>query len=168
MNKVILFKKDDGTCSVVSINADLFIKSSAERELLRSAGCDFEDGDIKSIMQWIVSKSVPEGAEYLIVDKNKLPQDSYFFNAITFDKMGVFIDMEKAKIIHLSKLRQMRERKFIELGFPNRINSEVENAILSDDIKAKLKQLRDMPRKLDLSHVVSPDDLKSIIPEYLL
>jgi hypothetical protein len=94
--------------------------------------------------------------------------DAYFHDAYDHhpDK-GVFIDIAKARILHLNKLRQLRGKKFIDLGFPNRLNPQVENTILDDVIKLKLKELRDFPQSLDLSKITDPDELKSIIPDCL-
>lgn len=59
----------------------------------------------------IVSKVVPEGVEYKIVDDSTIPPYFYFFNALTFSD-PVTVDLDKAKeIVHVQR-RSARDAEF--------------------------------------------------------
>lgn len=61
---------------------------------------------------------------------------------------AIDIDLVKAKELKLSQMRIQRQKKFEDLGFPQKLNPEVENAIVSPEIKAKLQALRDVTEPL--------------------
>jgi len=58
------------------------------------------------------------------------------------------IDLVKAKEIQLEKLRVERQQAFVDLGFPQKISPEIEEAILSQPTKEKLQALRDVTEPL--------------------
>lgn len=60
----------------------------------------------------------------------------------------VDVNLSKAKEIQLGKLRSERQKAFVDLGFPYKLNPEVEEAIVSPETKAKLKSLRDATEPL--------------------
>ncbi len=109
----------------------------------------------------------PDYINYILMNDYFVPTDRYFREAWKHETGNIAVNMDKAKNIHLDKLRDIRSQKFIDLGFPQRLNPQVENAILDETTKAKLKELRDFPQTLDLTNVHNPDQLKNIIPECL-
>lgn len=122
------------------------------------------DAEIEKWNQTSDSKSVYHQYE------NRFPddKDSYFHDSYDHSpERGVFVDMEKAKIFHINKLREIRKEKFNNLGFPVKLNPELENSILSDETKAKLKELRDFPQNMNLSNVMDHNELRNIIPDCL-
>jgi len=133
-----------------------------------SVGQMIDDADLDDIVKkW--NETAPSKSIYHQLE-DRFPNDdnSYFFDVYDHSKdLGVFINMDKAKIFHVNKLRDIRAKKFIDLGFPNKLNQQLEDAIVDSDTKAKLKELRDFPQKLDLSKVTDPDVLRNIIPDCL-
>lgn len=117
----------------------------------------------------IAYKDVPKGCSWRVVSVDKLPKDFNFFDAWTDDypTETVDIDMDKAKAIHLDRLRAKRTEKFVEMGFPYRLTPEVEKSIVSPITQERLQSLRDFPQKLDLSKVNSVEELSKIIPDVL-
>jgi hypothetical protein len=165
MDKIICYMHEEGTLAIVTPCAELFDKLSRHRAHFdkHHPGIDTDE----QLLHYIAKKDIPEGQEYFILDKSALPEDRYFRNAWKHDNGSIKIHMDKAKSIHLNKLRDIRSQKFIDLGFPQQLNPQVENAILGDDLKATLKELRDFPQNMDLSSVSDPDTLKSLIPDCL-
>jgi hypothetical protein len=85
-----------------------------------------------------------------IIDDSKIPQDRVFRDAWTDEYNTTTIDIHasKAKEIALTKLRNARQKKFEALGFPIRLSPEIEAAILSEETKTQLKELRDVTEPL--------------------
>ncbi len=146
MEQRIVFKNLDGSCGIIT---------PAE-----NSGLSIEE---------IAEKDVPEGLEYRIIDIDKLPTDRTFRNAWTDDNPTETIDvhMNKARIIHMARIRQARAQKFIDMGFPNKLHPELETGIISKETRDKLQTLRDIPQNLDLSKASTPEELKAIWPEEL-
>ena len=102
--------------------------------------------------------------------ENRFPNDTdgNFHDAYDHTpERGVFIDLEKAKPVHVNNLRKLRTQKFIDMGFPYKLNPHVENAILDDETKNQLKSLRDFPEAIDLSKATDIESLTKIIPDCL-
>ncbi len=156
---------DDGILAIVLPCAELFDKQSRHRSHLDANYPGLETNE--DVLNFIAKKDVPEGKEYFICDKNAIPQDRYFRNAWLHNDGKINIHLDKAKNIHLDKLREIRSQKFIEMGFPQRLHPQVENAILDESTKSKLKELRDFPKNMDLSNISEPDILKNMIPDCL-
>ena len=109
----------------------------------------------------------PDYISHLLIEDTRLLEDRYFRNAWQHVDGSISVHMDKAKKIHLDKLRDIRSIKFMNMGFPARLNPQVENAILDDETKLKLKELRDFPQNLDLTAITDPDVLKNTIPDCL-
>lgn len=120
-------------------------------------------------LEEIIEKDVPKNVEYRIVDISKIPSDRQFRNAWTddFDTDTVDVDMNKARDIHMNNIRAARSKKFIELGFPNKLNPELEKTIISEEIRETLQVLRDISQNLDLTIAETPEELSQIWPEEL-
>lgn len=106
---------------------------------------------------------------YRVVEEAKIPTDRTFRDAWTddFDTDTVDVCMGTAKQLHMDNIRQARAVKFVELGFPNRLDSDLENAIIPEATRNKLQTLRDIPQNIDLGVATTPEELKSIWPEEL-
>ena len=84
------------------------------------------------------------------IDDADLPSTREFRNAwcdVT-PESRIDIDLERAKTIKLDQMRKERQKKFEELGFPTRLNPELEAAIISQETRDKLKDLRDATEPL--------------------
>lgn len=74
------------------------------------------------------------------------------------EEPAIDIDLAKAKECQLEKLRVNRQQAFIDLGFPQKLSPEVEEAILSSETKEKLKTLRDATEPLKALEVSGYND----------
>lgn len=146
MSQIIVFKNPDGSCGVVHPSPN--------------AGISIEE---------IAKKDVPARLPFRITHINNLPKDRYFRGAWTDDNSTETVDvhMDKARQIHLEKIRFIRTTKFKELGFPVQLDTDLEKAIIPENTRNKLQALRDIPQNLDLSIATTPEELKSIWPEEL-
>lgn len=113
----------------------------------------------------VALRDVPEGTPYHVIEDSELPDDYTFRDAWTHDGQILSVDLERAKQIHLSRIRSARIAKFEELGFPLRLDADLEKSIIPQQTRDKLQTLRNIPQKLDLSAVSSPEELRAIWPE---
>ncbi len=146
IQKIIAFKNENGSCGIAIPTPEALEKLTIEE---------------------IASKDVPTGLSYIIIDKDTLPQDRYFRNAWTLKTKSVAVDMDKARDIHLKNIRKERADKFIALGFPVKLDSDLEKAIIPQEKRDILKALRDIPQNIDLSIAKTPEELKTIWPNEL-
>lgn len=114
------------------------------------------------IAKWSDANDV---ASYAMV--NELPEDKTFRDAWVLSGKEVYVDMEKARIIHMNDIRKLRTKKFIELGFPYKLNQKLEEAIISEEMRKQLQVLRDIPSTYKLDEAKTPEELKKLIPEEL-
>ena len=105
--------------------------------------------------------------EFRIIDEDELPKDWYFRNAWIYGEKSITVDMEKAKSLHMDNIRIARNHEFVKLGFPEKLNTEVE-ALLSDGVKKQLKDLRDITKTVDLSEATTLDEIKAIWPDNIV
>lgn len=117
----------------------------------------------QATVEEIAAKDIPSGIDYQIIEESELP-DRHFRDAWKIESGAVIIDMPKAREIHMGRIRAARAEKFVELGFPHRLNPAVEDAVVDASTKDTLKKLRDIPQTLDLSTAATPDELKTIWP----
>lgn len=122
----------------------------------------------------IVAAVVPEGDEYMEIDTVDIPTDRTFRAALTPDYVAgtVDIDIVQARVIHVDNLRVIRTQKFIDLGFPARLDSELEASIISQATRDTLDGLRDFPADAtfisDIAATTTTDELKAVIPTVLI
>jgi hypothetical protein len=161
--EIIIFKKPEGGCGIIYPSLKTVFYKEVE-----------EEGKIILIqyiptIEEIAEKDVPKGCEYRIATIDKLPKDRYFRNAWTDDlnTNTVDVDMEKAREIHMDNIRKERNAKFMEMGFPVKLDEDLEKAIIPKETRNKLQTLRDIPQQIDLSIASTPAELKAIWPEEL-
>lgn len=139
MTKKIVFKKEDGTCGIITPSPKALLGTTINS---------------------IAKKDVPLGLEYRIVDDIHIPSDRVFRNAWTDDNdtLTIDIDMPKARIIHMDNLRYLRDEKLKLLDI---------DQLKGADVSVIKKKLRDLPLNIDLSIAKTPEELKAIIPTIL-
>jgi hypothetical protein len=100
-------------------------------------------------------KDVPEGVEYKLV--SSLDIDNNFFNAYEFDKeVGVKVNIEKAKAIHLDKFRSARAPKLAKLDV------DFMKAVEANDEEKKTEIIAAKQALRDVTLTPLPDDLAGI------
>jgi hypothetical protein len=116
-------------------------------------------------------KSVPEGVTWRIINENDIPQDRTFRNAWTdeFDTPTVDINLDKAKAIHLEKLRLERNELLSKEDKNYMISLERGLVEEAKEIAERKQQLRDMPvvAKEEMNNINSAEELKQYYPDIL-
>lgn len=134
----------------------------------------------EEILAWVRAKDVPAGAVSEILEENLIPQDRYFRDAWKFNagNTALEVDMDKAKLIHLNKIRQARAPKFnsADVDFNKSLEKVMAKLVESmpndvdvQELKAKIQQRNDLrdATLVDLSQAQTPDELKNTIPDIL-
>ena len=138
MSKVILYEHEGGIA--VSIPAP--------------------DVDIKTV----IARDIPQGCDYKVVDRAKLPEDRTFRGAWTIDCK---VDMDKAKEIWLDKIRTARNERLKELDIEwmkaveNGENKEASNIV------AVKQSLRDVTERADIHKCKTTTSLRKYWPQIL-
>lgn len=111
------------------------------------------------ILEYVAHKDVPEGLEWRILDKEKLPSDRKFRNAWT-DELPtetVDVDYDKACDIKMAEIRYLRDEKLKRL--------DVET-MKGNDVQTEKQILRDLPETVELPKTV--EALTEFIPLELI
>lgn len=144
MSEIDKDSKNNGAKHLVNIQAILTYLDVKFRGIFDK---EFEEEFYKKLI-W---SSVPDDAiNPREINDDDHPNTREFRNAwcdVT-PEPRVDIDLAKAKEIQLTKMREERQKKFDELGFPIRLSPELEAAIVSQENKNKLKALRDATEPL--------------------
>ena len=86
-----------------------------------------------------------------------VPADETFRNAWKLDG-GIKVDMDKAREIHMSRIRAARDEALAALDIEQ---------LKGNDVQAQKQALRDIPRKFDLTVAQTPEELKALWPDEL-
>lgn len=116
----------------------------------------------------LLATVVPEAerAAAVICSQSAIPADRYFRNAWVSDPAGVAVDLDKAKAIHLDRMRAVRRPLLAALDVEStRAIEEKDDAKLAQ-IVAQKNALRDVTL-VDLSKADTPEALKDIWPAEL-
>jgi len=107
------------------------------------------------------TRSIPEDAinAHYISDEN-IPQDYYFRDAWAhnFTDKKIEVDMPKAQEIHMTRIREARDRALEILDI---------ETMKGNDVQAQKQALRDIPQNFDLKGAKTPEELKALWPEEL-
>ena len=100
-------------------------------------------------------------------DDSKLPPDDYLFPAWRWGGRSVLVDMARARVIHMNRIRVVRDRELErESGSKYRQPPELES-LFSPARLARLQELRDIPQDFDLMVYDSPAALRAAWPATL-
>lgn len=135
----IIYENDDGGVSVVhpALNSGLTIEEIAE-------------------------KDVPPGKPYQIVEDSVVPSDRTFRNAWEKDDVAIKVNMDKAKIIHMDRIREVRDKELKFLDINILLLEDMEQPVV--DQRKRRQTLRDLPATFDLTKATTPDELKTLWP----
>lgn len=120
---------------------------------------DEEGKPIFKKYEWIV--------DFWLGSKDSRPQDTHFRDSWISENGAVKVCMNRAKVQHMKNVRSERAKKFIEMGFPYKLNEDLEAAIVPQETRDKLQALRDIPQTFDLSAATTPEELKALWPDEL-
>lgn len=91
------------------------------------------------------------------VTEKQIP-DMYFRDAFKINGKKLDIDMDKARGLHMDKIRKKRNKKLAELDI---------ETLKGVDVQAEKQALRDIPETFDLSKAKTPAALKKLMPRGL-
>lgn len=83
------------------------------------------------------------------------PQDRYFRSAWKIDGASVGVDMDKAREIHMGRIRESRDKELAKLDIEAR---------RGNDNPVRAQYLRDLPQTFSLAEFATPEDLKAAWP----
>lgn len=116
----------------------------------------------------VLAKDVPANAiDPKVVPRANVPADRYFRNAWKQAGDRVDVDMQKARVIQMDKIRLARDEKLKGLDIEwMKAVAKKKNAE-ADAIEAERERLRQIPQSFDLSPAKNADELKVLWPEGL-
>lgn len=149
MSKVIVFKKTDGGCGIITPSP----KNFKEVE-------NAETGDVDLVpltLEEHANLSVPQGLEWRICDVSDLPSKRIYRNAWTDNNptSTVDVEMSRAREIQMGLIRVKRDEKLAELDIEQ---------LKGVDVTAQKEVLRNIPQTFDLTVAQTPDELEVLWP----
>ena len=139
----IVYKRADGGVSVIT---------PAPKETLEKALGKMTE---QEYIDHVYSRSIPQDAKE-IFETTSFPNDKYFRDAWTIKNKQIDVDMPKARIIHMDRIRKDRDKKLKELDI---------DTLRGKDVQSHKQYLRDIPQTLDLTQANTPEELKSTLPK---
>lgn len=107
-------------------------------------------------IEQIMAKDVPEGVkDAKAVDASTIPTDRTFRDAWVHGGDKPVVHMDKARAIHMGRIRLARNDQLAKL--------DVEQ-LKGNDVATEKQKLRDIPQTLDLSKATTPEELKALWP----
>lgn len=108
-------------------------------------------------------------SNYRIVNASDIPEDRYFRNAWKQESNKVDVDVDKAKDIHIDKLREERNERLKELDVSFQIAMEQQSTQEMSEIASYKQELRNMPETAlqDLAGIEDLEQIKNYRPECL-
>ena len=142
MSKII-YTNSDGTVSIVQ---------PILTEINPNTGKPFT-------IEEIAEKDIEKGISYEIVDDSAIPTDRSFRDAWKQNDKTIETDIDKAREIHKTNIREARTSKLQELDIE--FQKAQETSADTSDIVAKKQALRDAPADAGISTAITETDLKA-------
>lgn len=113
-------------------------------------------------LEQIIEKDVPKGVDYVVTDKSEIPADRFFRDAWKRDGQKIAVDMPKARVIHMRKIRLTRDKKLKDLDAETM--KYMNNNRKLDKVEVKKQTLRDLPASLQplVDAAQTPEELKAV------
>jgi len=123
----------------------------------------------RALARRLASGSIPPGDDgYHIVEEEDLPTDYYFFDAWEWSGSAVSVSMEKARAVHLTHIRRVRDEELAKEDVTFMRAVEAGDTDAQATIKTKKQTLRDLPATFDITTGVdTPEKLKAKWPTEL-
>jgi hypothetical protein len=149
--------------------------ASAEDKATHIAELDARDVDLEAAGEPIpVRPTLPDPGPHYIVEDSDLPggsvsvENDYFFDAWEWDGSAVAVNMTKARAIHLTEIRRVRDEELVKLDVPWMKAVEAGDTSTQATIKGQKETLRDLPATFDITtDVDTPEKLKAKWPSEL-
>lgn len=119
----------------------------------------------KRTFEEILAKSIPDGADFSVVQVDEIPSDRTFRDAWIKNIDKIQVDMPKARVIHMDRIRRVRDRELKETDVL--VTREMEAGGVTAGLKAKRQELRNIPQTFNLDIHQTPESLKNAWPNGL-
>lgn len=156
MRKIIYTSPEDNRLNIVTPVS----KPDLEKDLGELTEEQYE--------QHVLERSItPDALNIRTINDEDLPISREFRNAWADNGRQIYIDLEKARLTHMQRIRYMRDLKLSVL------DKELNRAIEQDKteevaiIKAEKQRLRDIPQQFDLSIANNAEELRTLWPDNL-
>lgn len=104
----------------------------------------------------VLTRDLPAGVDWVECDESDIPTDRTFRSAwMRGQSAPVDVDMEKARGIHMGRIRKARDAALADL--------DVEQ-LRGRDVAVQKQALRDIPQTFDLGGATTPEALKALWP----
>jgi hypothetical protein len=157
MSKVIIWTDSETGGAVVLVPGDLRPGYTTEAATIARA----------------IEKSAPEGVEHFIIEKASVAQTTgddtrYYRNAWVVVAGELKVDMPKARVIHMDKIRRVRNAELVKEDVTFMRAVEAGDASAQSTVATKKQVLRDIPATFDITtDVDTPEKLKAKWPTEL-
>lgn len=136
------------------IIAELEASKIEEREIDEQVWLDF-----------VIAKDLPAGAPFSTIEHADIPTDKTYRNAWRKGATGVEVDMPKARLIHMERIRKVRNKELEKSD--DELLKALENGGPATPLKTKRQKLRDIPQTFDLETATTEAELKAKWPAEL-
>ena len=149
--------------------------ATADDKAAHIAELDARDVDLEAAGEPIPARDpLPDPGPHYIVEETDLPggsiseENDYFFDGWEWDGSAVAVNMTKARAIHLTEIRRVRDEELVKLDIPWMKAVEAGDTDAQATIKGQKETLRDLPATFDLTtDVDTPEKLFARWPSEL-
>lgn len=119
-------------------------------------------------IQALIARVVPsDSTNVRVVDVAEVPSDRIFRNAWEDDGVEVKPNMVKAAVIHMGRIRAVRNVEIEKLDVPQMTAISKSDIVRAAAIETQKQKLRDLPKTFILTGAKTPDELKALWPAEL-
>lgn len=119
------------------------------------------------IIQRAWSKIPPDAIEPRLIFTEDIPQDRTFRDAWEHDGEKVRVNMDKARVIHMNRIRKVRDKVLADLDIETIKALGQGDKIIMDAVEGQKRRLRNLPQTFDLSKAKTPEELQTLWPDEL-
>lgn len=170
----------DGRLAITTLPANISPGSPQQRRLIDKTMFELSRTDLtppdgltnEEIAEWRVNSHFDDYTDLIPLicrecDDSELPTDRYFRDAWEDQTTAVIVNMPKARIIHMTRIRKVRDQELASLDVPYLKALESGDGPEQQRIAALKQALRDIPQTFDLAKYRAPNTLKAAWPPEL-
>lgn len=119
------------------------------------------------ILQRALNLLPPDAINPQVITPAEVPGDRNFREAWEHGGSQVSVNMDKARNIHMDRIRVARDAKLAALDVDTMKAVGKGDNVARDAVESQKQALRDIPQTLDLTVAKTPEELKAIWPSEL-
>lgn len=119
-----------------------------------------------SELDWLAGRceKARPGEPYAVIDSASLPPDRKFRNAWALNGTAVDVDMPKARVIHMDRIRIERNKELERQDVALRIAEDASDTTEIARVRTERQRLRNIPETFDLELAPNPTALDALWP----